>query len=245
MDGDLFEMKNAAEKWDNIKSTEIKILFNSFLFPIINWADRNKTRSFTTDEIDAFKGVKKYSKYPYAERTLKSMSTFQITEPFVAGKYFFLFVEHYLSLKNYLQQDALKESSDFEDLLSIMSKYSGTGFRYTKELFFCALLCYYDRFKNLNVKAVKKLCTWALMLRIDMMNLGYDTINNYAIGYNTGNYTNEIPLFYRITRENVHTKVSTLMVKSRRKDDKAARQRWNTLYQELKQLNGENQNEQQ
>ena len=245
MDGDLFEMKNAAEKWDNIKSTEIKTLFNSFLFPIINWADRNKTRSFTTDEIDAFKGVKKYSKYPYAERTLKSMSTFQITEPFVAGKYFFLFVEHYLSLKNYLQQDALKESSDFKDLLSIMSKYSGTGFGYTKELFFCALLCYYDRFKNLNVKAVKKLCTWALMLRIDMMNLGYDTINNYAIGYNTGNYTNEIPLFYRITRENVHTKVSTLMVKSRRKDDKAARQRWNTLYQELKQLNGENQNEQQ
>ncbi len=240
MDDDLFEMRNVAERWDNIKSLDIKMLFNLYLFPIINWADRNKTHQFTTDKIDVFKGIKKYSKYPYTERIMKAMPCFQITEPFIAGKDFFLFVDHYLALKKYLQQDALKEIPCFKDLISILSNYSGTGFEYAKQLFFCVLLCYYDRFKNLNEKAVKKLFVWALMLRIDMEKLGYESINNYAIGNNKGHYTNKIPLFYIITRTRIHSEISTLMIKSNRKGDKAEVKKWDSLYHELKHLNGEN-----
>lgn len=240
MSGDLFEMKKAAENWDNTQSSEIKKLFNSFLFPIINWADKNKTTMFSTENMDIFKGVKKDSKYPYAERTLKAMPNFQITAPFIAGKEFFQYVNYYLSLKDYLQKEALQDTSKFNDLLQILEKYSGTGFEYTKELFYCSLLCYYDRFRNLNAKTIKKLFTWAFMLRVDMMNLGYDTINNYAVG--EGNYTNSFPIFYLITRANNHSKISTLPIKYRRFDDKARRDKWNELYKQLKILNGENEN---
>jgi hypothetical protein len=237
MNGDLFEMKKVAEKWDNIKSSEIKDLFNSFLFPIINWSDRNKTIPFTTNEVDVFKGVKKDTKYPYAQRTYKSMPDFQITEPFIAGKDFFLFVDYYLSLKDYLQNEALQEAAKFDNLLKIRAQYNGTGFEFAKKLFLTVLLCYYDRFKNLDEKTVNKLFTWALMIRIDMMNLGYDTINKYAIGEQ--GYTNNISMFYNITRVKEHTKVSSEMIKAKRHDDKARREKWNDLYHELKKINGE------
>ena len=61
-------------------------------------------------------------------------------------------------------------------------KSSSTGMNHAHNLFFCALLCYYDRFHNFDPMAVKKLFTWAMMLRVDMNHLGFDSVNRYAIG---------------------------------------------------------------
>ncbi len=40
-------------------------------------------------------------------------------------------------------------------------KFGSAGFGYTKNLFYCALLCYYDKFHNFDEMAVKKLFSWA------------------------------------------------------------------------------------
>ena len=54
--------------------------------------------TFTTDEIDIYKGISDTSYYNYAKRASKAAPYFQITEPFIAGNDFFEMVEHYLFL---------------------------------------------------------------------------------------------------------------------------------------------------
>ena len=80
--------------------------------------------------------------------------------------------------------------------------FNSTGFKYAINLFRCALLCYYDRFHNFDIKVVNKLFLRSLMLRVDMESLGYESINKYTIGESNGRYTNEIPIFYLITNLN-------------------------------------------
>ena len=86
-------------------------------------------------------------------------------------------VDHYL----YLLQDVKTEiatNGRFTDIKAVIEDSNGsTGFRYTKNLFYCALLCYYDKFHNFDEMAVKKLFTWAFMVRVDMESLGFDSIN--------------------------------------------------------------------
>ena len=83
------------------------------------------------------------------------------------------------SIKQILTED--KDINTVEEL-NKACRSSSTGLNHARNLFFCALLCYYDRFHNFDVMAVKKLFTWAMMVRIDMQHLGFDTINRYAIG---------------------------------------------------------------
>ena len=55
-------------------------------------------------------------------------------------------------------------------------KFGSAGFGYTKNLFYCALLCYYDKLHNFDEMAVKKLFSWAFILRVDMKTLWFDQL---------------------------------------------------------------------
>jgi uncharacterized protein with ParB-like and HNH nuclease domain len=244
MNDDLFEMKRVVENWErwdivNNDCNDIENLFDSYLFPIINWSENKSTHPFTTDDIDIFKGVKLTEAYPYVLRTMKAMPVYQITEPFIAGKDFFMMVDYYLALLKHLKINALK---DFEDLNSIIENraYNGTGFENCKELFYCSLLCYYDRFKNLDIKVIKKLFSWAFMIRVDMMTLSYSTINKYAIGGEYGHirYTNKIPFFYHIVHAVKPNQISNININVMRENNSAQKDKWNPLYQDIKELNG-------
>ena len=182
MKGYLFEMQRAVTKWEAVVPSDIKELFGKYLFPIIKWADRDKSIPFTAQEIDTFKGIQDTSEYAYAARTRKSMPSFQITEPFIAGDDFFSMVDYYLALLTYLRSSIMEDAVKFSELNAILENsewLKSVGFKYAKTLFECALLCYYDRFRNLDEQAVKKLFTWAFMLRVDMENLGFDSVNRY------------------------------------------------------------------
>ena len=50
------------------------------------------------------------------------------------------------------------------------------------------------------------------MLRLDLRNLGPDSVNKYAIGEWSGNYTNYIPVFSMISLARLHTEISNIQI---------------------------------
>ena len=143
----------------------------------------------------------------------------------------------------YLLRDVMTEIATraaFAPLKEILEyKNDSTGFGYTINLFYCALLCYYDKFHNFDEMAVKKLFTWAFMLRVDMENLGFDSVNKYAIGdKENSRYTNAIPMFAKISFARLHNEISGLQIRVKRENDAPTSSKWKWLYQKLKDING-------
>ena len=234
-----YEMEHAVTKWEAKNTTQIRDLFDLYLFPIWNWSRGIKSRPFTAKEIDTYKGIGEASTYSYARRASKAMPYFQITEPFIAGNDFFEMVEHYMDLLQDVKSE-ISNNRSFADIKEVLQRKSGSaGFGYTKNLFYCALLCYYDKFHNFDEMAVKKLFTWAFMIRVDMENLGFDSINKYAIGDETNQrYSNTIAMFSKISFARIHTEIAGLQIKVLRDSDSAASDKWNELYSKLKEMNG-------
>ena len=241
MKGDKYEMKHAVTKWEAKDTSVIRELFGSFLFPIWNWSHRSKSRAFTVKEIDIYKGIPADKlHYPYARRASRTAPYFQITEPFMAGKDFFEFVEHYIDLREDIETE-IKTNDEFAEIKKQLFdiKRHSVGFGYAKNLFYCALLMYYDKFHNFDVMAVKNLFTWSFMIRVDMEALGFDTINKYAIGEGNDRYTNMIPVFSKIDLARVHEEISGLKIKVQRYPDNAANEEnWGDLYRAIKEING-------
>lgn len=247
-----YEMEHAVTKWEAKDTSQIRELFDLFLFPVWNWSRGLKSKPFTAKEIDTYKGVPESSSYSYARRASKAMPCFQITEAFVSGNDFFEMVDHYLYLLRDIKTEIFN-NPDFADMKSIICngkevsgikemdsvKYGSAGFAYARNLFYCALLCYYDKFHNFDEMAVKKLFTWAFMLRVDMENLGFDSINKYAIGNDENSrYTNAIAMFSKISFARLHNEISSLQIKVKREPDRANNEKWNDLYKKLKIMNG-------
>ena len=234
-----YEMEHAVTKWEAKDTKQIRELFDLYLFPIWNWSRGIKSKSFTANEIDTYKGIAETSMYTYARRASKAMPYFQITEPFIAGNDFFEMVDHYLNLLQDIKTE-MENNKSFSLINNVLKQKSGSaGFRYTKNLFYCVLLCYYDKFHNFDEMAVKKLFSWAFMVRVDMENLGFDSINKYAIGdENNSRYTNTIAIFSKISFARLHTEVSSLQIKVKRDPDQAASSNWSELYSTIKEING-------
>lgn len=249
---DKYEMMNAVMKWESKRPEAIREIFNFYLYPIWNWAKRRKCGNFTTAEIDIYKGIEENTGYTYAHRANKAMPYFLLTEPFISGSDFFEMVDHYMQMLNNIKEEIIT-NVDFHDIELILTeekdvisveeldkayKLSSTGFNHARNLFFCALLCYYDRFHNFDIMAVKKLFTWAMMVRVDMQHLGFDTINRYAIGFDDSDkYSNSKPVISMIAYARKHTEISGMRL-NMREDNKAANEKWDKLYEKLCNLNG-------
>ena len=235
-----YEMQRAVTKWEAVKPIKIKELFNKYLFPIMNWTHYQKNRAFTAKEIDVYKGINEASSYSYASRVKKAMPAFQISEQFIAGTDFFEMVEYYLYLLKFVKEEVYKYIYQDEEIRMILEESKSVGFCYAKQLFECAVFCYYDRFRNFDPQVVKKLFTWAFMIRVDMENLPFDTINRYALGINdNSNYSNSIPMFSIIKNARIHTEVASVQVTVLRTPDEARNKKnWNELYIALKRING-------
>lgn len=252
---DKYEMQNAVVKWESKEPQAIRELFDLYLFPLWNWAKCRKCGNFTTAEIDVYKGIEEETGYTYARRANKSMPYFLLTEPFISGSDFFEMVDHYMLMLHNIKEEIVtnpgfhaikmiltkgENVTSVEDLDKRFKSSSTVGLNYARNLFFCALLCYYDRFHNFDVMAVKKLFTWAMMIRVDMLHLGFDTINRYAIGCGDNDkYSNSKPMISLITYARRHTEISGIKLKMRA-DGQAASENWNDLYKELRKLNGYN-----
>lgn len=233
-----YEMEHAVIKWEAKDTKNIHDLFDLYLFPVWNWSKGYKSRTFTTKEIDTYKGIVENSTYSYAKRAGKAMPYFQMTEPFIAGNDFFEMVDHYINLLSDVETEIKRNFKKLESILEDSQNTRSVGFRHAKNLFYCALLMYYDKFHNFDIMAVKKIFTWSFMIRVDMINLGFDTINKYAVGESNGMFLNAVPLFSRIALARVHTEISNVQIKVVRESDQAKRDKWNKLYINLKDLNG-------
>ena len=234
-----YEMQHAVTKWEAVSTKEVRELFELYLFPIRQWASCTKSFSFSAKDIDIYKGIVENSPYSYAKRASKAMPFFQISESFIAGNDFFEMVAHYLKLLSDVKAE-ISTSNKFSELASTIEDKAKneTGFRYAKNLFYCAVLCYYDRFRNFDEQVIKKLFTWAFMLRVDMINLGFDSINKYAIGEYEYRYSNNIAMFSKISNARLHSEIANIQIAVLREPDSAANDKWDSLYEMLKRLNG-------
>ena len=252
--------ERAVEEWEAKDPKAIAELFRDYLFPIWHWARRRKCGGFTTADIDLYKGVEPDSEYAYAYRVRRTGARYQITEPFPAGRDFFKMVHHYMQMLKGLKREiavnpALQEVKEIliassgrdkkntlitsaEELDEALDRQP-VGFRHTCRLFFCALLCYYDRFGVLDARAVKRLFTWAMMLRVNMQHLGFASINKYAIGERDpqkDQYTNVIPVLSMIVSARKHTEISDISLKVDVEPGQSD-EKWERLRKELRVLN--------
>lgn len=205
-----YVMERAVVCWEGVDSLRIRDLFNYYLYPIRAWVALEKVGTFTERDIVQFKGVKTDSRYTYGKRVIKAMPCYQLAEPFEAGEHFFGMIDYYL----HMRQDVEREVCSWDGFKSLVVGSGGsTGLGHARRLFFCALMCYYDRFGNFDQLAITKICQWAFMIRVDMEHLGFDTINKYAIGDDPyGNYSNCIPMFKIIKSARSHHEIANLII---------------------------------
>ena len=252
--------ERAVEEWEAKDPKAIAELFRDYLFPIWHWARRRKCGDFTAADIDLYKGVEPDSEYAYAYRVRRTGARYQITEPFPAGRDFFKMVHYYMQMLKGLKQEIV-ENPALQEVKQILIASSGrdkkntlitsaeeldealdrqpVGFRHACRLFFCALLCYYDRFGVLDARAVKRLFTWAMMLRVNMQHLGFASINKYAIGERDpqkDQYTNVIPVLSMIVSARKHTEISDISLKVDVEPGQSG-EKWERLRKGLRELN--------
>jgi len=232
MQGDPHGMRHVVTDWEAHDMKAIHELFSKYLYPILCWSRRQKCRQFSAAEIDEYKGISLETGYTYARRAGNAMPFFQLTEPFIAGEDFFRMVEHYLCLREDIETE-IKENHGY--IIEILKDdgYKSVGFDHAVELFWCALMCYYDRFHNFDTRVVKKLFVWAFMLRVDMFSLGYDSINKYAVGEDGGKYSNCIDMFSRIINARTHRDIAAIQVSTERKNQRNQDNKWSDLYKKL------------
>lgn len=254
---DKYDIQRAVLKWESKDPKAIRELFDNYLFPLWNWSKRRKSSRFTAAEIDLYKGIEESSGYTYARRANKAMPYFLLSEPLISGGDFFEMVDHYMQMLHSIKLELI-DNPDFARIKELLiddkskvgqiktpadldkaCKSSSTGMNHARNLFFCALLCYYDRFHNFDLMAVKKLFTWAMMLRVDMNHLGFDSVNRYAIGLGDNDkYTNSEPVISLISSARRHTEISGMPLMVKRDNDKAETEKWQGLYEDLLLLNG-------
>ena len=91
-------------------------------------------------------------------------------------------VAHYKIL--YENIKSLKQNNS---ILKLIEEYKGhyrTGDIYIRNMFYCALLYYVDKFGYYELdKAINKLFAWAYTLRMKLKNVGIPSIDNYALNH--------------------------------------------------------------
>lgn len=241
MQNDKYEMEYAVTKWEAKDVYKIRELFSAYLFPIWNWSRGTKTWKFTDHDIDTYKGIPSNSTYTYARRAGKASPYFQLTEPFIAGSDFFDLVDHYLrTLENIKHELATNPVFELLRPFCLPQKHSSAGLTHVRNLFFAVVFYYYDKFHNMDELSIKKLFMWSFMLRMDLSNLGADSVNKYAIGEWSGNYTNYIPVFSKISLARLHTEIGNLQIEIDARNLDTDEQ--NNLYELLKKMRGYDEN---
>ena len=81
--------------------------------------------------------------------------------------------------------------------------------KHVRKLYKASVLLYYDRFHKLDPLALKKLFMWAFMLRIELDNLSFESVNKYAVG---DGINNSITIFSLITQARKHTEIGNTII---------------------------------
>ena len=146
--------------WENEKQKELSLFFECTLYPLIQWYKNKSGLYYSSKKINAFKGIKQNNKYHFSiyhkaanlyikhfnsEGMYKLLSNkkanqFQLTQPLIARKRFFLYTLHYFNL--YKQVIKIIESKIESNFISIY----GSGNYYVRNLFVNIVVFFIDKF---------------------------------------------------------------------------------------------------
>ncbi len=216
---DATETERTVRIWENADQIQLARLFADYLYCLKEWLKGNRSTELTEQNIDQFKGIAERDIYPYAQyykgayayaenvnrsalpfvMGVRRMIPFQIDGPIIAGKAFFDYAQHYLTILADIQDNDKFDGYyiNGNEIVQTLNKYSrGVGDRIARRLFDMAVLLYVDRFcperptlrdTELLERFVVFVFVWAYSLRLQYENLGWLTAQNYILGMPAGN----------------------------------------------------------
>lgn len=186
------------------ESTNLHAIMGDFLFRLRRWVEGDYGIQFSRHNIEVFKGINLDSThYAYAESMLaldyaveafnadpirkwdKQIKPypFQVDQVMINGKRFFEYIQHYIAMhyKLFGSEQALLKL-----FLANHTTYKGNtrkGDSYVKNLFMCSIMHYYDKFGDIELEKVAKICyRWSYFLRLNLQRIGMESIDNHARG---------------------------------------------------------------
>lgn len=236
----LREMKNENEKekkeiidtWENTNQKELKNLFEMNLFPLVNYYKKQSALYYSVKDINIFKGILNSNVYDYSiylkSANLyieqlnsqgvdelfcnKKINQFQLTQPIIAGKRFFLFTLHYFNVKKSVESLV----NDFLEKKKIDDSYvQGNGNEYIKNLFLNICIFFVDRFnlEALTTQYLEFFFKWSYSLRLVMYAVYPETINKYALNLHE-RLIQDTNLFYKISEMQTPIELETVILKN-------------------------------
>jgi hypothetical protein len=186
------EKQQVVEKWEKIDENgegELSKLFALYLFRIRNWSKGYSAQYFTKNDVDIFKGISPNieESYPFAKifriahyytenynfsihkniNQNKLDYPFQIDQTIINGKRFFEMIDYYDKMINKISN---KKDNQTLETIKIYDGCYRTGDKYIRNLFYCGLIYYIDKFGNWDKdnlsKAINKIFIWAYSLRL-------------------------------------------------------------------------------
>ncbi len=221
----------------SMDSERLSDLFALYLFRIRNWSKGYSARYFTKKEVDDFKGISLNTKedFPFVRlnrivhhyienynnsyhRGIDKNSIdypFQLDQTIINGKRFFEMIAHYDRLINEIENRKDPEDCNVLSTIKTYEKRFRTGDKYVRNLFYCGLIYYIDKFGEAELsKAIKKIFIWAYSLRLQLARIGVSSVDNYAINQHKHS---QIPLFTIIKESISPNQIINIQLKTLKK----------------------------
>lgn len=178
------------KNWENTDQDQLCFIFDSILFPLVSWYRYKNGLYFSSKKIKVFKGIKATDNFNFIKYHKNAHqpddNCFQLSQPIIAGQYFFDYTTNYLNLYEKLRSKILNFLTEKNVPIN------GAGNSYIKNLFITICIFYVDKFSDLSLTPARlnRFFKWAYSLRLVMYAVYKETINNYALGFckriNTG-----------------------------------------------------------
>lgn len=198
---------NCVSAWENEvspddKTINLHTIMSNILFRIRRWAVGQSGTNFNRHNIDVFKGVNLQGKLyrfteslraldymvdQYNEDSIRHWDQQKMPYPFLVdqtilnGKRFFEYIQHYIHIYQILFID---KKSELKDILQTINNYEGrnrTGDHYIRNLFYCTIIYYYDKFGDVELKKAGEICfIWSYRIRLEQNRVVIESIDNEA-----------------------------------------------------------------
>lgn len=210
------ETEKIVKNWEDSDQKFLASLFGNYLYRVKEWINGNRAERLNEGTIYKFKGVTKSDRTPFAQyyksayayadmvnnsfmpfvSGSRKLNAFQIDAPIVAGRPFFEYAKHYLTVLKDIQSNDKYEGFYINGnaiVATLDKRYKkGTGNNITRLLFDTSVLLYVDRFcpetypdKNdldMFERFVVYAFIWAYSLRAQYYSLGWLSAQNYILG---------------------------------------------------------------
>lgn len=254
-----FEIIN---QWEKIEQSELKKLFENYLYPVIQWhkGRKNGLGDYSAEKMDCFKGIREDSLYNYSiyhtgshlfmEQSCETLNQFQLTQPLIAGRRFFDYTSHYRILLEKVRNEIDAFFCKEYNIQIERNKYGyienlGYGYimnlgdAHVMNLYECASLFFADHFgiKYLTDPVMKKLYSWSFSLRLAMSSVSQKTINSYAVGqHEVLNYG--MNLFALISEMKEPEELNLLAFQKPKMENNDKKDQYHKIYELLREWNG-------